>query len=453
MLSSMQFMNFMQIFHSRAVIFYFVLAIFSVNSIPAFCADEVFEAWQLKLQTTAIVQHKPHFDAPYTGPSSLLTNRENSRTVTATLYAGVRPWTGGEIYVNPEMALGVPFSELKGLGGFNNGEIARSSGANPTFYRARAFLRQTWGFGGGTEAVASDLNQLGGSVEANRAVLTLGNVSALDIFDHNKYTREPRRAFLNWALITYGAWDFPADARGYTWGAALEYVTPEWAVRAGRFEQPKESNGLPLDSRILSTYGDVIEAEHSYRLGGQSGRVRVLAFRNQAVMGSFNDAVGRSAVTGGVPDLTQVRTAHAKIGAGVNLEHELTRDVGFFARISGHDGRTETYAFTEIDRSIAAGTVIKGASWQRGGDEVGIAVVANGLSPSHRDYLARGGQGFFLGDGRLNYRSEQIFETYYSVKAARNLWFTLDYQYIRNPGYNADRGPANFFGLRVHAEL
>ena len=416
-------------------------------------ADDAVESWQLRFQTTGVVQHKPGFSAPYTGANSLLTNRENSRTVTATLFAGLRPWAGGEIYVNPEMALGVPFSELKGLGGFNNGEMARTSGPDPTFYRARAFLRQTWGLGGGVEAVASDQNQLAGKVDANRLVLTLGNVSAIDIFDDNKYSHEPRRAFLNWSLMTHGAWDYPADARGYTWGAALEYIRPEWALRAGRFMQPKESNGLPLNSRIMSSYGDAVEVERGYRLGGQNGRVRLLAFRNQAVMGSFSDASALAAVAGGVADLTLVRTAQAKIGAGINIEHDLSKDVGLFARASGHDGKTETFAFTEIDRSLSGGIVIKGARWQRGADEVGIAMAANGLSSSHRDYLARGGLGFFLGDGRLNYRSEQILETYYSLKAGRNLWFTFDYQHVRNPGYNADRGPANFFGLRLHAEL
>lgn len=431
----------------------FALAFFVAGAAPSWAADEMPEAWQLKLQTTGIIQHKPGFSAPYTGTNSLLTNRENSRTVTATLFGGVRLWKGGELYIDPEMALGVPFSELHGLGGFNNSEMTRTSGPDPTFYRARAFLRQTWGFGGGSEKVESDQNQLGGSEDAKRAVLTLGNVSVLDTFDHNKYTRDGRRAFLNWSLATYGAWDFPADARGYTWGAALEYITPDWAVRAGRFEMPKESNGLPLNSRIMSSYGDVIEAERGYTLGGQSGRVRLLAFRNQAVMGSFSDAIALSASAGGVPDLTQVRSAQAKIGGGINIEHDLTRDVGLFGRVSGNDGGTETFAFTEIDRSIAAGAVVKGTRWQRSADEVGVALVANGLSPSHRDYLARGGLGFFLGDGRLNYRSEQIVETYYNLKAVRNLWVTLDYQYIRNPGYNADRGPANFFGLRLHVEL
>jgi carbohydrate-selective porin OprB len=216
---------------------------------------------------------------------------------------------------------------------------------------------------------------------------------------------------------------------------------------------PKESNGLPLNSRIMSSYGDVVEFERGYKIGGQSGRIRLLAFRNQAVMGKFSDAISQAAATGGVPDLTTVRASSAKMGAGINIEHDFSPTVGLFARVSGHDGKTETFAFTEIDRSIAGGAVIKGAHWKRPDDEVGIAVVANGLSSSHRDYLALGGLGFFLGDGRLNYRSEQILETYYSMKAARNVWFTVDYQYIRNPGYNADRGPANFFGLRLHVEL
>lgn len=428
----------------------FALACGTASLAPAAEQDE---AWQLKLQTTAVFQHKPGFSAAYTGANSLVTNRENSRTVTATLYAGYRPWAGGEVYFNPEMALGVPFSDLKGLGGFTNGEIARTSGPDPTFYRARLFLRQTWGLSGGMEEVESDQNQLAGKVSANRLVLTLGNVSALDIFDDNKYSHEPRRSFLNWSLMTHGAWDFPADARGYTWGAALEYVTPQWALRGGRFMQPKESNGLPLNMRIMSSYGDAVEFERGYQFAGQSGRIRLLAFRNQAVMGSFSDALAQAAGSGAAPDLTQVRTSQSKRGAGINIEHDLRQDIGLFARASGHDGRTETFAFTEIDRSVSGGVIIKGSRWQRGADELGVAIALNGLSPSHRDYLARGGQAFFLGDGRLNYHREQIFEAFYSLKASKQLWISLDYQHIRNPGYNADRGPANFFGLRLHAEI
>jgi len=430
-----------------------LLTFAAAQILPADAADDGSESWQLKFQSTGVVQNKPAFSAPYTSTNSLLPDREYSHSVTATVYLGIRLWKGGEFYVNPEMALGVPFSELKGLGGYTNGEMARTSGADPTFYRARLFLRQTWGFGGGSEAVESDQNQLAGKADANRLVLTLGNLSATDIFDRNKYSHEPRRAFMNWSLMTHGAWDYPADARGYTVGAALEYVTPQWALRAGRFEQPKESNGLPLESRIMTVYGDVMEVDRGYEVAGRKGRLKLLAFGNQAVMGKFSDAIAQAAATGGTPDLTQVRALHSKTGGGINIEQDLREDVGLFIRASAHDGQTETYAFTEIDRSVSGGVVVKGTQWKRASDELGIAVAVNGLSPSHRDYLARGGLGFFLGDGRLNYRTEQIFETYYSMKAAKNVWFTLDYQHVQNPAYNADRGPANFFGLRLHLEM
>ena len=170
-------------------------------------------------------------------------------------------------------------------------------------------------------------------------------------------------------------------------------------------------------------------------------------------MGSFDAALAISDATGAVPDLTATRAPRSKAGLGVSAEHDLSDDIGLFLRASAHDGKTETYAFTEIDRSLSGGLVFQGTRWQRAGDEAGIALAANGLSVSHRDYLARGGLGFFLGDGRLNYRPEQVVETYYSFKTGKSLWISLDYQHVRNPGYNADRGPVNFFGLRFHAEI
>ena len=411
------------------------------------------ESWNLHFQATQIFQLKPSLAAPYSGANSLVPERERSRTTTATLFAGFRPWSGGEFHFNPEMAIGVPFSDLKGVGGFSNGEIQRTAGPDPAFYRARLFLRQTWGLAGATEYLESDQNQLAGTVASNRFVLTLGNVSALDIFDGNKYSHDPRRAFMNWSLMTYGAWDYPADARGYTWGIAAEYIRPDWALRAGRFLQPRESNGLRLDPRIMDSYGDAVEYEQAYRLAAQRGRIRLLAFRNRARMGSFGAALAASTLTDSVPDLTATRSPRSKAGLGVGLEHDLTQNAGLFLRASVHDGKTETYAFTEIDRSVSGGLVLKGARWQRADDEAGIAFAVNGLSGTHRNYLARGGLGFFLGDGKLDYRPEQIVETYYSLKTGKSFWISFDYQHIRNPGYNADRGPVNFFGLRFHIEI
>jgi hypothetical protein len=412
------------------------------------------EAWQLKFQATGIYQYKPAFSALYSGTNSLLPPRAESRSVTATIFAGARVWSGGEVYFNPEMALGVPFSDLKGLGGFTNGEMARTSGPDPSFYRARLFLRQTWGLGGGSEHLASAPNQMAGWVDADRVVLTAGNVSALDIFDINKYSGDPRTSNFNWSLMAAGAWDYPADARGYTWGAALEYLTSEWALRAGRFMQPKESNGLPLNPSIFQSYGDVVEYEHGYTLAGQPGRVRVLGFHNRADMGSYNAAIDLAAAQGGTPSLAATRTQYRnKYGLALNVEHDLSADVGLWGRASWNNGQTETFAFTEIDQSLTGGTAVKGTRWQRPDDEVGLAFAVNGISSAHRNYLALGGLGFFLGDGALSYANERIAETYYSVKAVRGLWFTLDYQHVQNPAYNTARGPANFYGVRAHVEF
>lgn len=404
-------------------------------------------------QLTMVGQRKQPFSAPYTGASSLTTQREWSRSTTATLFAGMRAWQGGELYFNPEVALGTPLSNLTGLGGFTNGEMARTSGADPTFYRARLFARHTVGLGGGSEYLASDQNQLAGHVDRNRVVVTAGNLSALDVFDDNAYSHEPRRQFMNWSLMTHGAWDFPADARGYTWGAALEWITPEWSVRAGRFLMPRESNGLRMNSRVFANYGDVLELEKPYEIAGRPGRVRLLAFRNVADMGSFRDALNR-APAGVIPELTMARSASSKRGGGISVEQELAAGVGAFLRGSRNDGERETFAFTEIDQSVSGGLVIDGRRWSRAGDEVGIALASNGLSATHREFLRRGGRGFFLGDGALNYATERIVEAYYSAKLLSGFWATLDYQQVRNPGYNADRaGPARVWTLRLHTEF
>jgi hypothetical protein len=251
----------------------------------------------------------------------------------------------------------------------------------------------------------------------------------------------------------YGASDYAADVRGYTWGLALEYYHDEWVFRLGRFAQPVESNGLAIDFHLLSHYGDTIEVEHAHTLFGQPGRVRVAGFRNYARMGSFRDALDYAAAHGGTPDVGNVRRDQAKYGFGVSLEQNLLPDVGFFARYSHNDGRTETYAFAEIERSLAAGLSIKGRPWHRDGDTLGIAWVGNALSSDHRDYVAAGGLGFLIGDGRLDhYRPEQIIEAYYSLNAFRGFWVTVDAQHVENPAYNADRGPVNILGLRIHVE-
>ena len=414
--------------------------------------DGAQENWNVHGQSTYIWQNKSAFAAPYTSDFSLRPDRERSYSLSLTAALGWRIAENTELYFNPEASQGLPLSNLTGLGGMSNGELQKVSGTDLKLYRARLFMRQNWNLGGEKVAVASDFNQLAGLQDKRRITLTIGNLAVTDIFDGSAIAHDARTQFINWALLTHGAFDFAADARGYSLGAALEYYADDWVVRGGRFMQPAESNGLPLDTRIMRHYGDQLELEHAHSIAGLAGKVRILAFRNQALMGSFRDALADAPANGGVPDVSRVRTERSKIGAGLNLEQAITPELGVFARASWNDGASETYAFTEIERSLSTGAAINGSLWHREHDTIGMALVRNGLSQAHRDYLAQGGHGAFIGDGRLNYRPEDIAEIYYSLGVTPALYLTLDLQHIRNPAYNADRGPVSIASMRLHAQ-
>jgi hypothetical protein len=427
-------------------------SLFALSPLVSWCAEQ--EDWNLKLQSTYVWQRKPSIDSPYSGPHSLVHEREKSYSLTATAAVGLRLGQATELYFDPEVAQGVPLSGLQGLGAFTNGEMARSSGPNPTLYRARLFARHIINSSNEMDEVVPGMNQLGGVYAKRRWVLTAGNLSVLDIFDANAFAHDPRVQFLNWTLMTHGAYDYAADSRGYSWGLAAEYFVGDWTVRSGRFVQPKEPNMLRLDSRIGVHYGDQVELEKRYALDeDRPGVMRLLAFRNRAVMSRYDDALARAAVAATLPDINQVRSREeVKLGAGINIEQRVAKDCGVFGRAMWADGRTETYAFTEVDRSASAGVSLNGSRWGRGDDVVGIAGALNWLSAAHRTILARGGMTFFLGDGALHYRPEQLIEAYYSFAATRGANITFDVQRIANPGYNADRGPALFLGLRFHVE-
>ena len=417
------------------------------------------ETWSAHAQSTYIWQGKPAFSAAYSGANSLSAAKEKSYSFSATAMLGWRPLAATEIYFDPEVVQGVALSGLAGLGGMTNGEQQKTGGPNPTFYRARLFARQTWNLGGEAMAVAADANQLAGSVSAERLVLTLGNLAATDIFDASAYAHDARSQFLNWSLVSHGAVDFAADARGYTWGGVLEYFSGDWALRAGRFAQPIESNGQALDHAFARHHGDELEVEHAHTLAGLAGKLRVLAFRSTARMGSFSDALA-AAAKGAVPDVALVRKEAAKHGFGVSAEQSVSEDAGVFARASWNDGKYETYAFAEIERSLAVGAALQGARWQRPHDTVGVALVRNGLGASHQAYLAAGGLGAFIGDGGLNYRPETIAESYYSYRLGDRLGgrfgdgaaVSFDWQHIANPAYNAARGPVQAVAVRLHVQ-
>jgi high affinity Mn2+ porin len=148
-----------------------------------------------------------------------------------------------------------------------------------------------------------------------------------------------------------------------------------------------------------------------------------------------------------------IRRDNSKYGVYVNGEQQVMKDIGVFARASWNDGRNEILSFTDIDRSVSGGVSIKGSYWGRPSDTIGIGGAVNGLSDAHRDFLAVGGNGLLIGDGRLNYRTERIIEAYYAFAIDKSFTLTADYQLIANPAYNADRGPVNIFSGRLHGEF
>ncbi|HXZ47884.1 MAG TPA: carbohydrate porin [Usitatibacter sp.] len=416
-------------------------------------ADEPQEDLSLHAQATYVPQYKPSFPALYTGPHSLGPEAAHAYSFSTTLFAGARLGPDLEGYADLEGTQGFPFSNQTGLGGFSNGELAKTAGTEIKWYRARLFVRGTFGYGGGGETIPADQNQLAGTVDRRRLVVTAGNLSIADVFDDNAYAHDPREDFLNSAVISSGAYDYAADTRGYTWGIVAEWHEPEWSLRAARFAEPEEPNGQTLDSRMFQHYGDQVELERSLAMRGREGKLRVLAFRNVAVMGRYRDALHLGEDQGQSPDVSLVRRRNVKWGLALNVEQEIAPELGFFARASWSDGQTETYSFAEIDRSIAFGASLGGGRWGRPDDRLGVALAWNGLSCAHRDYLAAGGLGYFLGDGRLSYGPERIVEAYYRIVVLKGIELSIDAQRIANPGYNRDRGPARFYGLRLHAEL
>ena len=414
-------------------------------------AQEGEAPFQIHGQATVVTQAHPAFPSPYQGTNSLRPEGEAATSFTTTLQSGFRLWTGAEFYLDGEAAAGKGVSKVLGLAGAPNGETYRVGDPSLRAGVVRAYLRQNWDLGGEIQKVEEGDHQLSGSRSSRRLTLVAGKFSVMDLFDGNAYAHDPRTQFLNWTLMGQGAWDYPADTRGYTWGFVLAMAWDEWAFRAGRFAMPLEANQMAMDHDLGRSHGDALEAEHGHQLGGLPGTAKLLLYRNTAPMGNYRQSLQASP---GAPDVTATRAqGREKHGWGLNLEQALTQDLGLFSRYSWNDGRTETWVFTEVDRSICLGLSLKGGAWGRSDDGIGLAFVENGLSPEHRDYLAAGGYGFLLGDGRLNYASERIAETYYSLRLGKRFTASLDGQRCWRPAYNRDRGPVTLLAARLHLQF
>jgi hypothetical protein len=407
--------------------------------------------WSLHAQLTYQLQGHGGFNAPYAGDNSLQDRREVRGSYTTTFFIGRRLWEGAELYANAEAFAGAGVSRVLGLAAPPNGETYRVDSPTLKVGLARLFLRQTWNLDGPLEAVEDGPNQAATRQSRRRVALTAGKLSGTDIFDGNTYSHDARTQFNNWSLWANAAWDYPADTRGYTWGLALEWLHDDWALRAGSLMEPKEANQLELDHEVRHAHGEVIELEHDHQLGGQKGALRLLAFQNHARMGSYREAL---ALAPAAPDVTATRAPdRVKHGFGLNAEQAVTPDLGLFLRAGWNDGRTESWAFTEVERTLSMGLSANARAWGRSADRAGLGFAANGLNRDHRDYLAAGGYGFMVGDGRLAYAAERVLDVYYAVALGTIGSLSLEAQRFENLAFNHDRGPATLYGLRLHLQL
>jgi high affinity Mn2+ porin len=402
-------------------------------------------------QTTFIEQYAAPFRSPYIGPHSLSPD-QGRESLDFMYFAGVRLWKGAEFWVDPEFNQGFGLSNTEGIAGFPSGAAFKVGSAVPYARIQRAFVRQTIDLGGNAEKVAADQNQFAGSNTTDRLVITVGKFSVSDVFDQNKYAQNPRKDFMNWALIDTGSYDYAADAWGYTYGAAAEWYQGPWTVRAGVFDVSTEPNSQDLDTTFKQFQLDG-EIERRYQLWNRAGKIAVTGFLTRARLGTYADAIALAQATGMPADIAAVRQYRSRSGLGVNLEQEATDDLGVFARAGFASGDVEADSYTDIDRTLAAGVSLAGKRWGRPDDTFGFAAIANAITPVHAEFLNLGGLGILVGDGQLPHPGvEQIMETYYQFPIYA--WKVMfDYQFVVNPAYNRDRGPVSIAAIRLHSEF
>jgi high affinity Mn2+ porin len=408
--------------------------------------------WNMHGQFTAIGQGYPTFHSPYRGQNSLPGGAQFKNTTSATAFLGYRPWQGTEFYINPEFMQGSGLSDTFGLAAFPNGEAQKSGFPYPRLNIARVFVRQTFGLGGEQETIEDGPNQLPGKQDISRVTVVAGKMSVIDYFDGNTYAHDPRTNFMNWNMYCCGSYDLTMDKVGYTWGALAELNQKYWAFRAGYFLVPVVSNDNRFDTNIPNRGEYIAELELRYWVAAQPGKLRLISWLNRANAGSYAEAVALPIGSPNYPDIALTRRVRNNYGFVVNVEQAITDDFGLFSRASWNAGQTEKIGWTDTDASFSFGGALKGTSWGRPNDRIGISGVVEGLSREARAYFAAGGLGILIGDGALNYRPERVVEAFYAYSVDKRATLTFDYQYFVNPAYNADRGPVSIFSTRIHVE-
>ena len=407
-------------------------------------------------QANIISQWHPAFRSPYQGRNSLSPQAQDASSRVLTLYTGLRISGTTELLCDVQETGGHGIGEAFGLAGFTNLDVVRNPALSKAPYIARLMWHQIIPLSHSEENSARTALSLFSKLPERRLELRFGKFGLADFFDLNNYASDSSFQFLNWTVDNNGAYDYAADTRGYTFGALLEYHYRHGAVRFAEALMPKVANGIHLDADVSRARSENIEIElRGLLLPHREGILRLLSFVNHANMGSYREAIDN--YLAGLtprPDITAhpLRTS-VKYGFSANFEQPLNDWFGIFGRWGWNEGRHESYAYTEVDSTVELGAGVTGGRWRRKFDRAGIAFVSNGISRDHQQYLALGGYGFLLGDGRLNYRRETIEEAYYTLHLWRGFYPSVGVQHINNPGYNRDRGPVVVPSLRLHVEF
>ncbi len=405
-------------------------------------------------QFTFIPQYHASFSAPYSGLNSLETSEPIRASVSATAFLAYKPFRHTYLVFNPEAAGGKGLSKTLGIAGFPNGEVYRVGDPKPKPFIARLYLEQRFPLTGRKTWIEDDANQVAEYTNQDYVSVIAGKFSLTDFFDDSQTSHDPRTQFMNWSLMGNGAWDYPANTRGYTLGTVVQLVYHDWAVRTALTSMPIEANGPELQFKWGKAMGWVWELEKTHLLERDTRHFTTLHtgfYINKANMGNYRLSLQQAGTQS--PDITQSRMyGRTKWGYYLSLDNHIG-NLHHFIKLSWNDGKNESWAFTEIDRSLATGIQLDGIAWNRKEDKLGIAWVSNGLSQDHREYLAKGGYGFLIGDGQLRYGNENIVEAYYSCQLNKLLSLSPDFQYIFHPAYNKDRGPVAIWALRLHMSL
>ncbi len=407
-------------------------------------------------QANFIFQTHPPFRALYSGPHSLSPNYEKATSRILTLYTGVRLNNSTELLFDLEEAGGAALTQGFGLAGNTDLDIVRNPLLSKAPYAGRAMIHKVFALSKDKVENTRTFLSLFDELPRRRLELRFGKFGMPDFFDLNSVGSDTHFQFINWTTDNNGAYDYAADTRGYTVGLTADFEDRNWGFRFAEALMPKIANGIDLVWKPWQAHSENFEYElrHGF-IPRKTGVIRLLAYTNYANMGIYRDAVSNfEAGITPVPDIT----AHPwhisrKYGFGINLEQNLTHYLTVFARFGWDNGKTESFAYTEVDQTFAEGVGASGAWWHRKQDRAGIAFISNAIKKDHQTYLADGGLGFLLGDGHLNYGRENIVESYYTVHVWRGIYLAPGLQHINNPGYNRDRGPVLVPSFRAHIEF